>query len=94
MTEKTEPKAAPTLPETCGSTVETLQGWAALRPDGTLIGYYPSKGEAEIRCRHDFWTSDAEKNGWCRCGKREDEPSPGCVWHDSRVPASTTGSEQ
>jgi hypothetical protein len=31
------------------------------------------------------WRSDREKAGWCRCGKREDEPMPGCTWHAARA---------
>ena len=30
------------------------------------------------------WHSERERNGWCRCGKREDAVSPGCEWHKAR----------
>lgn len=31
------------------------------------------------------WRSERERNGWCRCGKREDAASPGCEWHKARA---------
>jgi len=36
------------------------------------------------------WRSELERAGWCRCGKREDEPSPGCAWHEARAEKEAT----